>query len=253
MRHRRKGRKLGRNPNHQRALLRNLASALLLTERDIDDLRYLKLESEPLVKGRIVTTISKAKEVRPLVEKCITIAKKALAAQEAAEEFATDADRGSEEWKRWRQSDQWREWSEAIAPAVAARRRCIQLLGDKNAVSVLFEEIAPRFVDRPGGYTRVVRLATPRLGDNGTRALLEFVGKNDRVVVRSEKPAFDSSDDETGPDDATGSDDATVSDEAAATEETAPEESAEAVSRDADTIDMDLEGGESDEASEKKD
>ena len=65
MRHRKRGRKLGRNPSHQRALLRNLASALILTERDTEDLRYLDLESEPKVKGRIVTTISKAKEVRP--------------------------------------------------------------------------------------------------------------------------------------------------------------------------------------------
>ena len=74
MRHRRKGRILGRNPSHQRALLRSLASALFLTERDaeFDD-------NKPKVKGRIITTISKAKEVRPLVEKCITLACKALA------------------------------------------------------------------------------------------------------------------------------------------------------------------------------
>ena len=81
MRHRRKGRKLGRNPKHQRALLRSLASALFLTERDVEDIRYIKLESEPTVKGRIITTISKAKEVRPLVEKCITIARRGLAAR----------------------------------------------------------------------------------------------------------------------------------------------------------------------------
>ena len=56
MRHRKRGRKLGRNPNHQRALLRNLASALILTERDPDDLRFLDLESAPKVKGRIITT-----------------------------------------------------------------------------------------------------------------------------------------------------------------------------------------------------
>ncbi|MEN1678461.1 MAG: bL17 family ribosomal protein [Planctomycetota bacterium] len=196
MRHRRRGRKLGRNPSHQRALLRNLASSLLLTERDPEDLRFLDLESEPKVKGRVVTTISKAKEVRPLVEKCITIAKKSLAATEAAAEFATDAERGTEAWKSWRTSDTWQKWNQAIAPAVAARRRCVQLLGDKQAVSVLFEEVAPRFVDRPGGYTRVVRLAAPRLGDNGTRAILEFVGKNDRIVERSEKPAFDAPEDD---------------------------------------------------------
>ncbi|MEM1304436.1 MAG: bL17 family ribosomal protein, partial [Planctomycetota bacterium] len=186
MRHRRKGRKLGRNPNHQRALLRNLASSLILTERDPEDLRESFINrfiehSEPRVTGRIVTTVSKAKEVRPLVEKCVTIAKKSLTAQRAADEFATDAERGTEAWKSWRQSDNWQKWANAIAPAVAARRRCLKLLGDKHAVTVLFEEIAERFEDRPGGYTRVVRLAKPRLGDNGTRAILEFVGERDRV------------------------------------------------------------------------
>ena len=189
MRHRRRGRKLGRNPKHQRALLRNLASALILTERDTDDLRYLKLESEPKVKGRIVTTISKAKEVKPLVEKCVTIAKKSLPAARAAEEHAAGAERGSDAWKQWRTSDRWQQWNQAIAPTVTARRRCLKLLGDKQAVSVLFEEIAPRFEERPGGYTRVLRLADPRLGDNGTQAIHEYVGDRERVDEKSERPA----------------------------------------------------------------
>lgn len=197
MRHRKRGRKLGRNPSHQRALLRNLASALILTERDAEDLRFLDLESEPKVKGRIVTTISKAKEVRPLVEKCVTIAKKSLDASRKAESLGPSAERGTDAWKKWRASDKWQEWNAAIAPAVAARRRCLQLLGDKNAVAILFEEVAPRFEDRPGGYTRVMRLAEPRLGDAGTRAILEFVGKNDRLVEKAAKPAFDAPEDES--------------------------------------------------------
>lgn len=186
MRHRRTGRKLGRNPSHQRALLRSLATALFLTERDaeFDD-------NKPKVKGRIITTISKAKEVRPLVEKCITIARRGLAAEGAASEFGTTADRGSDSWKSWRKSDKWSKWNQAIAPSVAARRRCLQLLGDKQAVRVLFAEVAPRFVDRPGGYTRIMRLAKPRLGDAGTRAVLEFVGVRDRVAERSVKPTFE--------------------------------------------------------------
>lgn len=186
MRHRRKGRVLGRSPKHQRALLRNLASALLLTERDAEfD------ENTPKVKGRIITTISKAKEVRPLVEKCVTIARRSLAAQEAAAQHSTDAERGSEAWKTWRTGENWRAWNQAIAPAVAARRRCIKLLGDPQAVRILFDEVAPRFADRPGGYTRIIRLAKPRLGDAGVRAILEFVGVRDRIVERSEKPAFE--------------------------------------------------------------
>jgi len=187
MRHRRRGRVLGRKPEHQRALLRSLASALFLTERDaeLDD-------NQPKVKGRIVTTISKAKEVRPLVEKCITIAGRGVAAEEAAGEFGTTAERGSDEWKRWRQSDRWQQWNAAVAPAVAARRRCLRLLGNKRAMHVLFDEIAPRFVDRPGGYTRIVRLVEPRLGDAGTRAILELVGVRDRVIERSVRPEFES-------------------------------------------------------------
>ena len=195
MRHRRRGRVLGRNPSHQRELLRSLASNLFLTERDTEDLRYIKLESEPNVPGRIVTTVAKAKEVRPLVEKCITIAKKAIASEEAAREFATDARRNSEEWKSWRGSDRWHKWNAAIAPSLAARRRCLELLGDKLAVLALFDSVAQRFVDRPGGYTRIVRLAHPRLGDAGPRAILEFTGVNDRTVTRSQRPAFDTEED----------------------------------------------------------
>ena len=61
----------------------------------------------------------------------------------------------------------WQKWNQAISPTLAARRRALRLLGDKQAVRVLFDEIAPRFADRPGGYTRVLKLATPRLGDAG--------------------------------------------------------------------------------------
>ena len=74
-----------------------------------------------------------------------------------------------------------------MAPAVNARRRVVQLLGDKQAARIVFEKIAPRFVDRPGGYTRIFKLATPRLGDAGPRAILEFVGPACRR--RPQKPA----------------------------------------------------------------
>ena len=171
MRHRRKGRILGRSPSHQRALLRNLASALMLTEREFDPGE----PGAPKVPGRIVTTVAKAKEVRPLVERCVTIARQGLVAEKAAESFATAAERDSTEWKKWRQSDQWQKWAQAMAPAVTARRRVVTLLGDKQATRLLFDKIAPRFATRPGGYTRILKLATPRLGDAGPRAILEFV------------------------------------------------------------------------------
>src|SRR5262252_4021588 len=102
MRHRKRGRVLGRSPSHRKALLRNLASALFLTEMDKDD--FLDEKQAPKVKGRIVTTIQKAKEVRPLVERCISIACKAQAAVEDAKKLGTSAERNSNEWRKWRKS-----------------------------------------------------------------------------------------------------------------------------------------------------
>ncbi len=184
MRHRRKGRVLGRSPSHQRAVLRNLASALMLTERETE----AGEAGAPKVAGRIVTTVAKAKEVRPLVERCITIAKRGLAAQRQAEAFAAPGERDSAEWRQWRQSETWRQWAQAMAPAVKARRRVIRLLGDKQAARIVFERIAPRFIDRPGGYTRILKLATPRLGDAGPRAMLEFVGAEEGRRPQAPRP-----------------------------------------------------------------
>ena len=186
MRHRKKGRVLGRNPSHRRALYRNLASALFLTEGEFSDLD----QNAPKVPGRIITTLAKAKEIRPMVERCISIAKRSIPAAEAAEKLGTTAERGSSEWKKWRESAQYKEWVAARAPVVTARRRVLRLLGDKKATKIVFDVVAPRFVDRPGGYTRVARLAKPRLGDAGTRAMLEFVGRNDRVRAKAQRPAF---------------------------------------------------------------
>ena len=196
MRHKKKGRRLGRSSSHRKAMLRNLATGLFLTERDESFYEGLKMAdgksvvNPPRHKGRVVTTIQKAKEVKPLVEKCITIAKKAIPHEQAAEEFATDADRNTEAWKTWRESEQWQKWNAAMAPAVNARRRVYAMLRDKEAVEILFDDVAYRFLDRPGGYTRVLRMAQPRLGDAGTQAILEFVGVHDRVKQVSQKPAF---------------------------------------------------------------
>lgn len=199
MRHKRKGRRLGRNSSHRKALFRNLMTALILTERDDSYYEGLvdadgKSVNPPTHKGRIITTHQKAKEVKPMIERVITIAKKAIPAQEKANQFATEAERNSAQWKSWRESQAYRDWVAAVAPVVNARRRAFAILRDKEAVQILFDDIAPRFVDRPGGYTRVMKLAAPRLGDNGTRAILEFVGKHDRVADKSltaAAPAFE--------------------------------------------------------------
>jgi large subunit ribosomal protein L17 len=79
-----------------------------------------------------------------------------------------------------------------MAPVVNARRRVLRLLGNKRAAKLCFDVVAPRFADRTGGYTRIVRLATPRLGDAGARAVLEFVGVRDRVAKRAAAPKFES-------------------------------------------------------------
>ncbi len=205
MRHLRKGRRLGRSASHRKALFRNMASSLLLTERpdDVNESYYLYSDflaadtpgtghNTPKVKGRIVTTAQKAKELRPYVEKCITVAKKALPHLREAEKFATKAKPNTPEYKEWRQSDEWQKWNAAMAPALAARRRVVAMLGNQRAVEILFDEVAPRFEDRDGGYTRILKLAKPRLGDAGIQAILEFVGNDrDRVKTEAERPAFD--------------------------------------------------------------
>jgi large subunit ribosomal protein L17 len=181
MRHKVKGRVLGRTPPHRKAMFRNMAVSLIRTLREETD---AKREGAAQVKGRIVTTIAKAKEIRPFVEKLVTIAKKAQPHLEAAKPFATDAARNTDAWKAWRKSEQWQKWSQAMAPALTLRRRAYDQLRDKEAVTLLFSVLAPRFQNRTGGYTRIVEVAQRRLGDAGKQALIEFVGERDRVKAR---------------------------------------------------------------------
>ena len=134
MRHRKRGRVLGRSPSHRKALLRNLASALFLTELDKDD--FLDEKQAPKVKGRIVTTIQKAKEVRPLVERCISIACRAqahwttprssaprlsaTAMNGANGARASSGSNGPQPWRRWsRLAAVWLRYWDANA-----RRSC---------------------------------------------------------------------------------------------------------------------------------
>jgi large subunit ribosomal protein L17 len=99
--------------------------------------------------GRIVTTLPKAKEYRPAAEKLITLARRGCRFKEAGNQ----------------------------AGYVHCVRRAVARLGSKTVVKTLFEAIAPHYEthDRPGGYTRIVRDATNRLGDNAPKAIWELV------------------------------------------------------------------------------
>ena len=182
MRHLVAGRKLGRNASHRKAMFRNMAVSLIKTVRILEG-----EPGQPKVAGRIVTTVPKAKELRPMIEKLVTLARKARKISQDAVQFQTDAERGSDAWKAWRESEKGKNWVIATAPALTMRRRAFADLRDDSAVEILFEDLAARFQDRPGGYTRVGRLARVRLGDAGEQALIEFCGTNDRVNSRKRK------------------------------------------------------------------
>jgi large subunit ribosomal protein L17 len=175
MRHRIAGRTLNRNASHRKAMFRNMAASLIKTLRDVEG-----AENNAKVHGRITTTIPKAKELRPFIEKLITLAKKGIVHDQNAAQFATASERNSPEWKAWRESDRYKKWQNAIAPAIEARRRAFAALRDKAAVSILFGELAPKFSTREGGYTRILKLAKFRIGDATRHAFIEFVGENDR-------------------------------------------------------------------------
>jgi len=126
MRHNLAYRKLGRVSEHRTALLRNQAMALIRHER-------------------IETTMPKAKELRPFVERLITIAKRGVAS------------------------------GDANGKSLHARRLVLAELPDKAIVGKLFESIAPRYAERPGGYTRILRVGFRR-GDSAEVAQVELVG-----------------------------------------------------------------------------
>jgi len=116
MRHNKTGRRLGRKPDHRQHMMRNMVISFFENEK-------------------ITTTVTRAKELRKLVDKMITLGK-----------------RGD----------------------LHARRQALQVMPDQKIVAKLFEMIAPRFTERPGGYTRIIKLVN-RLGDNAPMAIIELV------------------------------------------------------------------------------
>ena len=231
MRHRKRGRRLGRSSSHRKAMYRNMASSLFLTYRGEEVAEVYGYERKQPA-GRIVTTLEKAKEVRSLVEKCITIARKAKPHREASEaivapsRFGKSEDRKREPFSKKREPELWAQWSDARAPYVTAQRRCFQLLGSREAVALLFDVVVDEIGERTHGYTRIVRLATPRLGDAGTRAILEIV-QDDKVresYSSAEAPALEVEDDEAAVEDAEATEnvdetDADADDEAVAADD----------------------------------
>lgn len=149
MRHQLKGRRLGRNASHRLAMFRNLTRSLI-------------------EHGRIITTEQKAKELRPFIEKLITLAKRGLATGDPIK-------------------------------ALHARRLVMSRLGpvakvtlydkdseptDDTVIKKLFSEIAPRYKDRAGGYTRIIKRHERRLGDAGVTAFIELL-KEGEVKIRA--------------------------------------------------------------------
>ncbi len=128
MRHLAQGRKLGRTTAHRRALLRNLVTSFLEKER-------------------VVTTVAKAKEARPLAEKMITLAKR---------------------------------------NTLHTRRQALAFVTKESVVRKLFDKLGPRFSERPGGYTRIIKTG-PRAGDGADMAVLEMVGTEFKLKEKKKK------------------------------------------------------------------
>lgn len=162
MRHRVKGRHLNRNPSHFLALKRNMVSQIIAHER-------------------IVTTVAKAKEMRGFTERLITIAKKSSAALESANQANNEAEKKTQ-----------------MANALHYRRRLMQLLGGKrvvpvgkdesiNVVEKLIMDLAPRYRDRHGGYTRVLKQTKRRIGDSAVTAIFELIPASEKVGDKKKK------------------------------------------------------------------
>ncbi len=130
MRHNKSGRRLGRNPDHRQHMMRNMVTSFFEYEK-------------------MTTTVTRAKELRKLIDKMITLGKKG---------------------------------------DLHARRQALQVIRDPQVVARLFEMIAPRYAQRPGGYTRIIRLEN-RSGDNAPMAVIELVEEGFEPRQKAKKNA----------------------------------------------------------------
>jgi len=166
MRHLVAGRKLGRTSAHRRALLRNLAQSLIEHEQ-------------------VRTTLPKAKELRRFAERLITLARKAHQGDVAARQALVRklCDRGIISAEHRETYDLMSEAGrhKVLRSRTGRRHRTGQprpglSFTAESVVHRLVNTIAPRYVDRPGGYTRIIKLATLRVGDGGQQAIVQLVG-----------------------------------------------------------------------------
>lgn len=174
MRHRRAGYRLTRTSSHRNAMLRNLASGLF-------------------EHGQIVTTIPKAKAVQPMVERIITIAKRGDLAARRNVIAKLGGDRRGFEWLYLPKnaSEAEKQHVEKLRARASEffngvpdgskveRNRYGELRRAPKLVRHIFENVAPRFADRAGGYTRIVKLGRHRVGDAAELCVLQFVGAED--------------------------------------------------------------------------
>jgi large subunit ribosomal protein L17 len=168
VRHQRTGKKLGRDAAHRKALYANLAGALI-------------------EHGRIRTTVTKAKAVKPLAERMITLGR-----------------RGD----------------------LHARRQATSVLRSRDVVHKLFADVAPRFKDRPGGYARIVKIG-PRPGDSAEMAYLELVDEEYVATQREERATAVAAPPEPTVDEAEELDEEPEEDEPDEEPDTEPEDEAE--------------------------
>ena len=140
MRHNKHHASLGVTREHRRAMLSNLAASLI-------------------EHGRIETTLTKAKALRPFIEKVITKAKKAAALPKKDGKLS--------------------------ASAIHLRRLALADIRDESAVTLLFNEKVAQFEKRPGGYTRIYKMGPRRIGDSAELALIEFIGAEDEGYKKS--------------------------------------------------------------------
>src|SRR5215210_6151766 len=157
MRHRVAHRKLGRTSEHRQALLRNLCTSLIVHER-------------------VITTLHKAKELRPFAERAITLGKRALNAE--APEQALHMRRQAAAY--------FYSGNANRIPDGGYKRPQAPRTAGVAALNKLFDDLATRFADRPGGYTRILKLGA-RKGDGAEMALIELIGSEAKEAHKEEK------------------------------------------------------------------